>query len=256
MLRLKNRIAVLVVMMSCGLSATAQDENDITPLMRAVRDEELNKVKGLLKQGVDLEAKDAIGWTALFYAVAMGDDRAVKALLDKGANVNAASNDGGTSLMLAAQSQRDKIVKLLIACGADINTRDKDGNSALTLAARGGRTKTYNLIEKAGGLDPKSSNPSTTDNTKGSNITRPVPLNHPRPNYTDRASEARIEGVVRVLALVGTDGNVKQVRVVKGLPHGLTEEAVNAVKMMRFKPAMKDGVHVEYWMPVELEFEM
>ena len=252
----KNLIVSLAVMMSCGLNATAQDENDITPLMRAVRDGKSSVIKKLLKQGVDLEAKDAIGWTALFYAVAMGDDRAVKALLDKGANVNAASNDGGTSLMLAALYQDDKIAQMLIACGADVNATDKNGDTALALAARGGRTKTYDLIHKAGGVNPRKGQIGGYPVTQDKSITRPVPLNRPRPNYTERARAEGVTGTVRVRVLVGTYGQVKLARVIIGLPAGLTQQAVLAVHQMKFKPAMKDGQAIEYWVPVEIEFDL
>ncbi|HEY7544246.1 MAG TPA: TonB family protein [Blastocatellia bacterium] len=263
MLSPKHKIVVLAVVMSCGLSVTArvQNEKDITPLMRAVRDGKSGEVKKLLKQGVDLEAKDGNGWTALFYAVAMGDDRAVKALLDKGANVNAKSNEDQTSLMLAALYQDDKIVSLLIARGADVKAADKNGDTALTMAARGGRAKAYDLIHKAGGVEPEAEGVKPREGQSfrpdlAENITRPIPLNRPRPNYTNRARAENVTGVVRVRALVGTDGQVKIVRVMRGLPAGLTQQAVGAVFKMKFKPAMKDGNPVEYWVPVEIEFNL
>ncbi len=255
MLRLKNRIAVLAVVISCGLSAAAQDENDITPLMRAVRDGELNKVKGLLKQGVDLEARDSWGWTALIYAAVRGGERAVKTLLDKGANVNAQSNQGLTPLMAAARSQRDKIVKLLIARGADIHARDRNSNTALAFAARGGQTKTRSLLEKAGATESPGGGPSEIDPSPGVSA-RPIPLNKPRPNYTEAARQNKITGVVRMRALIGTDGQVKQVRVISGLPSGLTEQAARAVFQIRFQPAMKDEHPVEFWTPIEIEFNL
>jgi TonB family protein len=86
--------------------------------------------------------------------------------------------------------------------------------------------------------------------------TRPVALNRPRPNYTDRATEKRVEGDVRVRVLVGEDGTVKQARITKGLPEGLNEEALNAVFQIRFKPAMKDGKPVANWMTIELQFRL
>jgi hypothetical protein len=36
----------------------------------------------------------------------------------------------------------------------------------------------------------------------------------------------------------------------------LNEEAISAAYKMRFKPAMKDGQPVAYWVPVEIEFNL
>ncbi|MEP7341356.1 MAG: TonB family protein [Acidobacteriota bacterium] len=45
-----------------------------------------------------------------------------------------------------------------------------------------------------------------------------------------------------VLNLVFTaDGNIENIRVVRGLPHGLTEAAIEAAKAIRFESAVKNG---------------
>jgi TonB family protein len=85
---------------------------------------------------------------------------------------------------------------------------------------------------------------------------KPQPLNKPRPNYTEEARKNKIQGNVRVRALVGADGSVKQVRVASGLSDGLNEEAILAVKQMRFKPATKNGQPVPYWVTLEVEFNL
>ncbi len=86
--------------------------------------------------------------------------------------------------------------------------------------------------------------------------TKPVPLNRPRPNYTSRAIDKKIEGDIQVRVLVGEDGTVRQARITRGLPEGLNEEAFNAVYQIRFKPAMKDGKPVPYWVVIELQFRL
>jgi protein TonB len=87
--------------------------------------------------------------------------------------------------------------------------------------------------------------------------TRPILLNSPRPNYTEEARKNKIQGVVRVRILVGVDGSVKQVRIISGLPDGLNENAIQAAYQMRFRPAMKGGQPVSYWMNnVEIEFNL
>jgi TonB family protein len=85
---------------------------------------------------------------------------------------------------------------------------------------------------------------------------KPVALNFPRPNYTEEARHNKVEGMVRLRVLVGTDGIVKQVRVNSGLPDGLNEEAILCAYQIRFKPAMKDGQPVPFWVGVDIEFNL
>jgi TonB family protein len=96
-----------------------------------------------------------------------------------------------------------------------------------------------------------------TPETNESVDSKPIALNKPRPNYTEEARKAKVQGSVRARVLVGTDGTVKQVKISgAGLPDGLNEEAIQAAKQMRFQPAMKNGDKVAYWVTVEIEFNL
>jgi len=86
---------------------------------------------------------------------------------------------------------------------------------------------------------------------------RPVLLNTPRPFYTEEARKNKVQGVVRVRVLVDASGAVREVFVTRGLPDGLSEQAVRAAYQMRFRPAVKDGHQVSYWLSnVEIEFNL
>lgn len=86
---------------------------------------------------------------------------------------------------------------------------------------------------------------------------RPVLLNAPRPFYTEEARKNKVQGVVRVRVFVDARGDVRQVVVTRGLPDGLSEQAVRAAYQMRFRPAVKDGRQVSYWLSnVEIEFNL
>lgn len=86
---------------------------------------------------------------------------------------------------------------------------------------------------------------------------RPILLNRPEPRFTEDARKNKIQGIVYVRILVGADGAVKQVRVVRGLPDGLDEQAIQAAYQMRFKPAMKSGQPVAFWLQnVQIEFNL
>ena len=77
--------------------------------------------------------------------------------------------------------------------------------------------------------------------------TKPIPLNRPRPNYTEEARREKAQGTVQARVLVGADGAIKLVRITRGLPHGLNEEAIRAAMQMLFKPATKNGLPVAHW---------
>ena len=61
------------------------------------------------------------------------------------------------------------------------------------------------------------------------------------PVYPEAAKRDRIAGVVVLRALVGKTGNVEDVKVLKGLPSGLTEAAVAAVRQWKFEPGRVNG---------------
>lgn len=87
--------------------------------------------------------------------------------------------------------------------------------------------------------------------------TRPVLLNSPHPLYTEEARKNKVQGVVRVRVFVDTSGAVREVVVTRGLPDGLSEQAVRAAYQMRFRPAVRDGRQVSYWLSnVEIEFNL
>ena len=75
------------------------------------------------------------------------------------------------------------------------------------------------------------------------------------PQYPPEAGRARIEGTVVLMAVIGTDGSVKDVRVESGLPI-LAQAAIDAVKQWRYKPYMIDGEPVEVDSRITINFNL
>lgn len=78
----------------------------------------------------------------------------------------------------------------------------------------------------------------------------------PKPSYTKEARRNGVQGFVTLKVLLSGDGKISRVRVVKGLPAGLTENAMRAACKIGFKPAMKDGEHVSQWVTAEYVFRL
>jgi TonB family protein len=79
-------------------------------------------------------------------------------------------------------------------------------------------------------------------------------LARPEPTYTEDARKKHISGTVVLRAIFSKTGNVENIYIVSGLPHGLTEQAINAARRIRFTPATKDGKYVSMWMQLEYNF--
>jgi TonB family protein len=69
----------------------------------------------------------------------------------------------------------------------------------------------------------------------------PLPKGRCSGKYTDEARQAGLEGTVVFDIVVGEDGRVRDIALVQGLGHGLTEEAKRAMKACTFTPGERDG---------------
>ena len=79
-------------------------------------------------------------------------------------------------------------------------------------------------------------------------------LSKPEPSYTYEARANKIAGTVILKVVFTSKGTVENIRVVRGLPNGLTERAIEAAKKITFVPATKDGHAVSMWMQLEYNF--
>ena len=78
----------------------------------------------------------------------------------------------------------------------------------------------------------------------------------PEPGYTEQARRSNTRGMVSLRAVVSSTGEVKDISVLRWLPHGLTEKAVSAARRMLFFPAVKDGRAVSQYVMLEYNFNI
>lgn len=90
----------------------------------------------------------------------------------------------------------------------------------------------------------------------GGDVQPPVKIHAPEPHYTEIARKARIQGVVIVQAIIDKEGNVTNVKVLKGLPMGLDQAAVDAIKKWKFKPATLNGKPVAVYYNLTVNFTL
>ncbi len=84
-----------------GQQPSFEANQDVTPLLVAVANQNLELVKFLLAHGADVNARDANGRTPLHFAVNRRDPDLIRVLLDAKADVNAKDSAGETPLAMA-----------------------------------------------------------------------------------------------------------------------------------------------------------
>lgn len=78
----------------------------------------------------------------------------------------------------------------------------------------------------------------------------------PEPQYTEDARRNQITGSVVLRVVFSRTGEVTNIRAINPLPFGLTERAIAAARMIRFRPATKDGRPVNVQMQLEYSFNL
>jgi TonB family protein len=158
--------------------------------------------------------------------------------------------------MAAVTYRNVAVVKMLIDRGANVNWANGKGSTALGAALRSHQDWMVEVLRNAGAVEalPQAIEDSTP--AESAVDSRPILLNTPQPVYTTKARNERIQGVVRARVLVGSDGTVRKVRILTGLPYGLSYQAMDAAFQLIFKPAIKNGQPIEFWLSVEMEFKL
>ena len=88
-------------------------------------------------------------------------------------------------------------------------------------------------------------------------ITPPRLIHSPDPEFSDWARKARYQGVTVLKVVVGVDGGVHNIEIVRALGMGLDERAVEGVKQWKFEPARKsDGTVVDLPVHIEVNFRL
>ena len=77
------------------------------------------------------------------------------------------------------------------------------------------------------------------------------------PGYTDRARMVKAHGSIVLAALISTEGRAENIRIIRGLGYGLTENAIKSVSDWQFTPVSNaEGVRVPATMNLEVKLNI
>jgi protein TonB len=98
--------------------------------------------------------------------------------------------------------------------------------------------------------------PEVVRATPGGQVQLGAPIYRVEPPYPQLARTAHIEGVVVLEALVGVDGRVKELRVIKPGHVFLVKAAMDAVRQWIYAPTTLNGKPVEVISPITVTFRL
>ena len=126
---------VLQAIISHGIDVNTTNKKNVTALMIACEEGNIDVINVLLSVGADLNIGN--GYTFLHYA-AQNRYRAevFEAMISHGVDVNATNEKNVTALMIACQNGNEDHTNVLLNAGADPGMADADGDTCLHYAAR------------------------------------------------------------------------------------------------------------------------
>jgi len=90
----------------------------------------------------------------------------------------------------------------------------------------------------------------------GGNVKAPTVLKHVNPVYPELARRNKVSGHVVMEVVIDHTGALKDLKVIKPLPDGLSEAAVDAVRQWTFAPGTRDGKPVDVIFNLTINFRL
>lgn len=134
--------AIILLSTSCG-AACCQNmiciidfytDPQMLALIKAAEDNDIDKLKYLINEGVDPNTVGKEGMTPLFWALGHQNKKAMVALLTAGANPNLKNSDGDSPMAMASGAKDIELMKILLDRGGDPNIKNSLGKPALHVA--------------------------------------------------------------------------------------------------------------------------
>jgi uncharacterized protein len=199
-----NDVQAVRVLVKSGTDVNVRSGDGSTPLLWAANNGSVEIARLLIANKAAVDAANDFGITALLQASRVGDSAMVDLLLRSGANPNKAHPEGETPLLAAARSGSVPAVRLLLTRGVDVNAAEKFQNTtALMWAAAEGHIDVVDVLIEAGAdVNRQGHITSLTDRNNA---------DHPTGGFTALMFAARSgnEALVRRLVARGANVNLK-----------------------------------------------
>src|SRR5579863_4378836 len=149
-LTMKKRQSWVIVLVA-GLSLASASYGAGSEVADAAQNRDMEALRTLVKQRVDVNTPQPDGTTALQWAAHWNDLDAVKLLLGAGANAKASNRYGATPLSESAVQGNTAMIEALLNAGADPKTlTTTGGETVLMTAARAGNMDAVKVLLSRG----------------------------------------------------------------------------------------------------------
>ncbi len=166
-------------------------------------------------------------------------------------------------LGLSDQARDELLARLPLRIGA--SATDQEIESAVAAArgfdehlklylVRSGSDEVAITLQAAPTAVPASANDSQRIKVGGNQQSTKL-IRQARPVYPLEAKEARIQGAVKLMAVIGKDGTIQQLEVISGHPL-LVESALEAVKQWAYEPTLLNGAPVEVQTQIDVNYTL
>jgi ankyrin repeat protein len=137
-----GRFFTVLTLSAATLGAAPHDGR----LIEAIKKGDLDAVRALVSQGIDVNGRAGDGATALHWAVYNENQEAIELLLRAHATVNAANELGVTPLWVASSNGSSAIVARLVQAGANPDLAPATGGTPLMVVSRRGDVASAKLL--------------------------------------------------------------------------------------------------------------
>lgn len=213
-------IATLFSFISCQADNNNNEENQQSNMniVKAVENNDIEKVKSLLAEGINVETKGDQQRSLLLIATYNNNIEIAKVLLEAGANVNTQDAIKDSPFLYAGAQGKLELVELFLKYRPDFNIYNRYGGTALIPAAEKGHPDVVKLLA----------------NTSG------YPINHVNNLGWTALMEAIVLGtggaihtlIVKELVDAGADINIPDSKGVSALNHAKDRGFTEIVKIL------------------------
>lgn len=152
----QQNVDLIRTILSNGVDINARSRTGSTPLIKAAADNQPEIIQLLIDSGANVNESNRSGYSALTRAAGNGYLEIVEILLAHNASPDPQPNRAITTpLMKAAQGGYEEIVEQLLKAGANINAKNKSGSTAISKAIQYGHAAILQQLLKRDALfDP------------------------------------------------------------------------------------------------------